>query len=143
FRLITRPLQLHDKQAPWPNDVAPIDMPLASRVLIIQLGYAAWLMTTLNFFILGAARKHLAHDPALQEKVVAAFLYALAFGDFAHIAISLWAFGDIRWEFSKWTSLMKTALILGLSLLIPRVCWYLGIGRYVRERDGLKQTKGE
>jgi hypothetical protein len=95
-------------------------------------------MTMMNYFVLGAARKHLSSNPELQEKIVAAYFYALFFGDYAHIAISLWAYDEYRWRWSKWTSVMKAALILGLSLGIPRTFWFLGIGRYVHKRDGGK-----
>lgn len=27
-------------------------------------------------------------------------------------------------------------MLLGLSIMIPRICWHLGIARYVDTRDG-------
>lgn len=32
-------------------------------------------------------------------------------------------------------------VILGLSLLVPRVAWHLGIGRYTEYRDGKGKRK--
>jgi hypothetical protein len=32
---------------------------------------------------------------------------------------------------------MWAVIGIGSSLLVPRMCWWLGIGRYVHKRDGL------
>jgi hypothetical protein len=61
----------------------------------------------------------------------------LFIGDFMHMGISLWAWGDDRWDVRKWSFLLWTVMIAGMSLLIPRACWMLGIGRYVHKRDGV------
>ena len=87
-------------------------------------------------------RSHLAHAPAIQEKIVRALLTPLVVGDSVHILITLWALGDNRWDLSTWTPLLWTTVLLGLVLFIPRVMWHLGVGRYVDARDG-RRNLGE
>lgn len=102
---------------------------------IIQLAHVCALMGLLNVFILTAARKHLAAQPALQEKIVRALFIPLVVGDFMHIYLTLWALGDNRWDITSWSPMLWTTVLAGLSLLIPRVMWHLGIWRYADARD--------
>lgn len=133
------PKRTHDGQAPWPFDIPPDGpLPRASLVTLLQLAHVCGLISVLNFFILGAARKHLHLYPALQEKIVSALLTPLMFGDVIHLYVTVWALGEERWELRRYTPMLWTTLILGLSLLVPRVAWRLGIGRYVHKRDGKK-----
>ncbi|THH19990.1 hypothetical protein EW146_g1287 [Bondarzewia mesenterica] len=94
------------------------------------------LMGTVNFFLLSTARRHLYAQPALQEKVVNALLTPLLAGDILHLVFTLWALGDARWRFAEWGGVLWTTILLGLTLLVPRVAWHMGIGRYVDKRDG-------
>ena len=129
--------QAHDNQAPWPNDIPPTEpLPQATLVSIVQLAHVCGLLGVLNFFILRAVRKHLRDQPAVQEKIVAALLMPLAFADVFHLVITLWALGDSRWDCRRWSGLLWSTVLFGLSLLIPRIAWNLGIGRYVHTRDG-------
>ena len=52
--------------------------------------------------------------------------------------MTLWALGDDRWDIEKWgnSGMLWATVVLGVALLIPRVMWHLGIGRYVHARDG-------
>lgn len=103
---------------------------------IIQLAHVCALIGMVNLFVLSAARTHLHNYPALQEKLVFALLGPLVIGDFLHLYVTLWALGDQRWDISNWSPMLWTTILLGLSILIPRVAWHLGIGRYVDSRDG-------
>ena len=135
-------LQTHDQQAPWPSDTPPEGpLPRATLVTIVQLGHVCALLSILNYFVLGAARKYLHPYPALQEKIVGSLLTPLVFGDFMHLYVTFWALGDNRWALSRYTPMLWTTLILGLSLLVPRVAWHLGIGRYVHKRDGIPKKE--
>lgn len=58
-----------------------------------------------------------------------------------HIALTLWALGEGRWDVSKWEGILWITIISGLTLLVPRMAWHLGIGRYVEGRDGRQVTK--
>jgi hypothetical protein len=132
--------QTHDQQAPWPSDAPPEGpLPRATLVTLLQLAHVCALLSVLNIFILGAARKHLHSHPALQEKIVGALLTPLVFGDVMHLYVTLWALGEDKWETRRYTPMLWTTLILGLSLLLPRVAWHLGIGRYVHKRDGVTE----
>ncbi|KAI0081727.1 hypothetical protein K474DRAFT_1635003 [Panus rudis PR-1116 ss-1] len=134
----------HRHQAPWP---AALDssrpLPLATFVTMMQLANATGLLGLVNFFILWAARRYLFGQPALQEKIVSALLTPLLIGDIVHLAITLWALGDERWSVEKWkgSATLLVTIVTGLSLLVPRIAWHLGIGRYVHSRDGGPEKK--
>jgi len=130
------PKGTHDFQAPWPNGPPPDDLPLATLLTITQLGHVCALLGVLNIWVLSSVRTHLSSQPALQEKIVSALLTPLLIADVLHIYITLWALGDQRWKFQNWSPMLIITISLGLTLLVPRVMWHLGIGRYVDRRDG-------
>ncbi len=103
---------------------------------LVQLAHVCALVGLINAFVLFAVRKHLSGNPALQEKILFSLLAPLLIGDVAHIAVSLWALGEERWDVANWTPMLWTTVGIGLSLLVPRICWHLGVGRYVDMRDG-------
>jgi len=125
----------HNYQAPWPNGPPPDELPLATRVTILQLGHVCALLGLLNLWLLNTVRVHLSLQPALQEKIVGALLTPLLIGDVAHLYITLWALGDQRWNIRNWSPMLIITISLGLTLLVPRIMWQLGIGRYVDSRD--------
>lgn len=135
--------QTHNLQAPWPpNSPPPKRLPLATTVTVVQLAHVCGLLGLINVFVLRAARRYLPTQLALQEKIVGALLTPLLIADVLHIVLTLWALGDVRWKYSEWTGMLWMTFILGVSLLIPRVAWHLGIGRYVEARDGERNRKG-
>ncbi|KAF8138515.1 hypothetical protein EV363DRAFT_1208209, partial [Boletus edulis] len=112
------PETAHNTQAPWSaSSPPPAVLPKASIVTVIQLAH------------------HLASQPALQEKIVRALFIPLLIGDIMHIYVTLWALGDDRWDVSQWSPMLSVTVVLGISLMIPRVMWHLGIWRYVDARD--------
>ncbi|KAF8974504.1 hypothetical protein BDZ97DRAFT_1900150 [Flammula alnicola] len=130
------PLTAHNSQAPWLTDALPYNvLPTATFVTILQLSHVCALLGLVNLFVLSAVRAHLQGNPALQEKIVFSLLTPLLIGDIFHLTLTLWALGDDRWNIQSWSPMLWTTLILGLTLMIPRVCWHLGIGRYVDSRD--------
>ncbi|KAH8105895.1 hypothetical protein BXZ70DRAFT_904004 [Cristinia sonorae] len=141
------PKEIHDQQAPWPSG-SPPNSPLsrATLVTLLQLAQTVGLLGLVNFLTLGTARRHLARYPAIQERMVAALLTPLLLGDISHMAITLWALGEERWDTASWrdsTTLWLT-MLTGMTLLCPRIAWHLGIGRYMHKRDGkeLSRIKG-
>lgn len=138
-------MQTFNGQAPWPgNTPPPGPISKAAIVTVIQLAHVCALVGLVNGFVLTAARRHLSHTPALQEKIVRALLIPLVLGDVMHVGVTLWALGDARWDTRGWSPLLWTTLVLGFSLLVPRVMWHMGIWRYVDSRDGValdKKTK--
>ncbi|KAI5124937.1 hypothetical protein M0805_007364 [Coniferiporia weirii] len=131
------PKSTHDGQAPWPYGLPPLgDLPLATHVTVLQLAHVCGLVGVINGFVLYACARHLAFAPALQEKIVRALLTPLLVGDVMHILITLWALGDSKWDVKNWTPMLWTTIMLGMTLLVPRVMWHLGIWRYVDNRDG-------
>lgn len=131
------PTKTHNLQAPWPPHVVPpIDLPLATKVTIVQLAHVCALVGLINFSLLRTARRYLANQPALQEKIIGALLLPLFIGDVLHLVVTLWALGDdVRWDFARWSGMLWATVVLGFSLMIPRITWHLGIGRYVDARD--------
>ncbi|KAG8218686.1 hypothetical protein J3R82DRAFT_4354 [Butyriboletus roseoflavus] len=130
------PKSAHNAQAPWPaGSPPPPILPKASIVTVIQLAHVCALMGLLGIFILTAVRKHLASHPALQEKIVRSLLVPLLIGDVSHLYLTLWALGDDRWDVTQWTPMLWATVVTGVTLMIPRVMWHLGIWRYVDARD--------
>lgn len=130
-------MQTYVQQAPWPRGEAPDGpLPKATVVTLTQLAHTVGLLGALNFFLLRAARKHLWSQPAIQEKIVMALLTPLLLGDFLHIGLTLYALGEERWDVGQWEGMLWATVVLGLTLLVPRLAWYLGVGRYVGSRDG-------
>ena len=127
--------QTHDGQAPW-SQPPPVELPIATKVTILQLAHVCALLGVINGFVLRACRRHLAFSPALQENIVFALMVPLVIGDVLHIAITLCGLGDTRWDVRSWSPLLWVTVLLGLTLFIPRVMWHMGIWRYVHKRDG-------
>ena len=68
-----------------------------------------------------------------------ALLTPLVISDVLHLAITFYAWGyEATVDVGGWTPLMWATVGGGLSLLIPRLMWHSGVGRYVEARDGLK-----
>ncbi|KAL1731043.1 hypothetical protein EV714DRAFT_283748 [Schizophyllum commune] len=132
--VLVDPKAAHDSQATEPGNDGPL--PRATLVTIIQLGHACALLGLLNACVLRALRTHLGHIPALQERIAAALLTPLLIGDVVHTALTLWALGEARWNFAAWSPTTWCTVVLGLTLLVPRAAWVMGVGRYVDTRDG-------
>lgn len=138
------PAQSHNQQAPWPADTLPPQtLPRATLVTILQLAHVCSLLGIVNHFVLNAARRHLHALPAIQEKMVGALLWPLLVGDIFHFYVTLWALGDEKWHIATWTPMMWATTVIGLTLLIPRIAWHLGIKRYVDERDSRSTKSGQ
>ncbi len=135
-------MQTYVQQAPWPQGTVP-EGPLAKAtvVTLFQLAHTVGLLGSINFCVLWAARKYLWSQPAIQEKVVRALLTPLLLGDFLHIALTVWALGEDKWDVNKWEGTLWITIITGFTLMIPRIAWHLGVGRYSERRDGQSGNK--
>ena len=126
-----------DAQAPWPSGSAPSDpLARATQVTMLQLAHVIGLLGLINLLVLGAARKYLFAHPVLQEKIIGALLTPLLIADVVHISITWWALGESRWHIWDWSGLLWITFLTGFSLLVPRIAWHIGVGRYVDRRDG-------
>lgn len=110
-------------------------LPRPTLVTTLQLAHVCALLGIINAFVLTAVRKHLRDNPALQEKIVFALMTPLLLGDIFHLYVTFWALGDQRWSFGEWSPMLWTTVLLGFTLMIPRIAWHLGIARYVDHRD--------
>lgn len=134
------PTRAHNAQAPWPPGTPPFqELPQATLVTTLQLAHVCGLLGLINIFVLHAIRKHVDDNVVLQEKLVRSLLTPLLIADFTHLYVTLWALGDQRWDVGNWTPMLWTTIGLGSSLLIPRIAWHMGIGRYVHARDAHSQ----
>jgi len=98
-------------------------------------------LALINLLLINATRHHFAQDPKAQEVIYKALSTVLMFGDFAHLGITLYAMGPMRWEFGSWSALTWFSLTVGVSLLVPRALWHLGIGRDVPTHTDSKVKK--
>lgn len=99
-------------------------------------------MALINLSVINAARRHFTQDPRAQEVVYKALFRVLMFGDFAHIGFTIYAMGpDMRWEFGRWSTLTWVTIVAGVSLLVPRALWLLGVGRDVPTGTGPNTKK--
>ena len=97
---------------------------------ILQLVNVSFLLALVNLALINAARRCFAHDARAQEVVYRALFAVLLFGDFAHIGVTLYAMGpEVRWKFGEWSALTWVTVVTGVSLLVPRALWHLGVGR--------------
>lgn len=100
-------------------------------------------MGVVNFFVLTAVRRHLASQVAIQEKIIRALMIPLFIGDVMHLYVTLWALGEERWDVARWSPMLWTTVLLGLTLMVPRIMWHLGIWRYMHSRDSLPAQEQE
>jgi hypothetical protein len=154
--------QTHNMNGPWPvGAVLPEALPAATTVTILQLAHTCALLGIINFFVLTAIRE--LRSPALQEKMATSLFIPLLVSDVSHILVTLYGIGDTRSNIDEWPFIVWITIITGLTLLIPRfvyhvqpisrfaecrvllnpirVCWHLGIGRYVDSRDAWLNEK--
>ncbi|CAL1700798.1 unnamed protein product [Somion occarium] len=135
---ILYPKEAHDQQAPWQTEQSTANtLPLPTLITTMQLASVVGLLGLINCFVLWTARRYLFGQPAIQEKVVSALLTPLLIGDILHLSVTLWALGDDRWNIRAWrnSGTLWVTISTGISLLVPRIAWHLGIGRYVDSRD--------
>jgi len=136
------PQATYNAQAPWPSQGSPPDtLPTAALVTVMQLAHVCALVGIVNVFVLTSARWHLHSQPAVQEKIAFALFTPLLIGDILHIYVTLWALGDRRWDVWTWTPMLWATVLIGLSIMLPRIAWHLGIRRYVDTRDSIYLTK--
>lgn len=103
---------------------------------LAQLAHVCALLGLVNHFVLRAAKSHLAPHPALQEQIVGALLKLLLVGDCTHLALTFWVLGERAYDIRNWGTTLWIVVVTGVSLFIPRLCWCVGLGRYVHTRDG-------
>ncbi|KZV77189.1 hypothetical protein PENSPDRAFT_568280 [Peniophora sp. CONT] len=135
------PVETHNQQEPsYPGRALPTKLSTASLVTVTQLAHTCALLGLVNLFVLRALRKHLASQPALQEKIAKALLTPLLIGDIMHLYLTFYALGEERWNYRHYTPTIWAVIGFGVALLVPRAMWHLGVGRYVDARDGRRAS---
>lgn len=106
----------------------------------------------ISFSVLRAVRK--LPSPALQEDIARSLLIPLAIGDILHLFGTFYGIGEVRWRTKDWPQVLWLSIFVGIALFVPRyvrttpcwrscgsnkfhyrVCWLIGVGRYVATRD--------
>jgi len=97
---------------------------------IWQLANCYLLLGLIGSFVLRAARDALKNDLAAQEKVVKAYLLALAIADLSHIAVTLIALPeDIALNPLDWNMMTHGNVTFVVLLFTLRMAWMAGVGR--------------
>jgi hypothetical protein len=128
------PFQVHDQKTPWPEEKP---LPLATRVVMIQYAHFDFLFALCNLIFLPLLKSYLAGQLELQEKFLMPYFRLLLLGDLAHVGFAVWGWWDVG--FWGWSVEKMGRMFLTLTVLLPRLAWVLGFGRYVHERDREKE----
>ncbi|KAF9652199.1 hypothetical protein BDM02DRAFT_3183918 [Thelephora ganbajun] len=112
---------------------APGALPPTVRAVIYQMVVAHAIIGLVNASVLRAIRT--LPSSALQEKIARSLVISLSIGDVLHLFGTFYGIGDVRWKAKDWPQALWLSVAVGIGLFIPRVCWLLGIGRYVATRD--------
>lgn len=149
-----------DRHGSWPSSAtkAARAIPPSVHAIICQTVVAHAIIGFLNASVLRAIRK--LPSPALQEKIAKSLMISLAIGDVLHLFGMFYGIGDVRWKTKEWPQVLWLSLGIGITLFIPRcvgvattpspregnrsyyrICWLLGIGRYVAARDSTLDGK--
>ncbi|KAF9780145.1 hypothetical protein BJ322DRAFT_1221113 [Thelephora terrestris] len=126
------PEKLINRHGPWKSDFkgAPGVPPVTAREIACQIALAHAVIGLINASVLRAIRR--LPSQASQEKIAKSLFLPLAIGDVSYLFEVLYGTGNVRWKFGDWP---RINVIVGIGFFIPRVCWLLGIGRYVETRD--------
>lgn len=125
--------------------------PTAAHAIVCQMVVAHAIIGFVNASVLRATRR--LSSLTLQEKMAKSLLIPLAIGDVFYLFGIFYGIGDVRWKSRDWPQALWLNAIVGITIFIPRcvrmiprtqcrdnrshsrVCWLLGIGRYVATRD--------
>jgi hypothetical protein len=103
---------------------------------MIQYAHFDFLFALCNLIFLPLLTSYLVGQLELQEKFLTPYLRLLLLGDLAHVGFAAWGWwgaGLWGWNLERWG---RTVLMM--TVLLPRLAWVFGLGRYVHKRD---QTK--
>ena len=147
-----------NRYASWPNTfVGEADvLTPAVHALICQMGVAHGIIGFLSASVLRAARK--LPSPTSQERIARALVISLTTGDVLHLFGTFYGIGDVRWRMGDWPQALWLTVAIETALFIPRyvrktpnlrngcqsrhrICWLLGIGRFVAARDSRLDRK--
>ncbi|KIP04445.1 hypothetical protein PHLGIDRAFT_109567 [Phlebiopsis gigantea 11061_1 CR5-6] len=113
-----------------------------THMSILQLGNCYLLLGMLSSLVFRAVRDSLPGNPAAQERIIGASLFAMAVADATHI-VATWVGlpSDFRYAFRSWNGTTHGNITFVVFLLFSRIAWFAGIGR-TRHYFGQKSTVG-
>jgi len=150
--------QILDRYGPQPGGFAEASEACArtAYTVVCQMVVAHAVIGLVNASVLRTIRR--LPSPTLQEKIARSLLIPLAIGDVMHQLGTFYGMGDVRWKTKEWPEILWLNVVFGILLFVPRcvrsariswggdsfyyrVCWLLGIGRYVAARDSRLDAK--
>lgn len=116
---------------PTSNEVVLQSLGPRTKLAIWQLSNCYLILSMMASILYRSLRNSLRDQPAIQERILGAALFVLAFADVTHIAATLFGFPpEVRWNFfAAWNSMAHGNVTAVVVLFIVRVAWFLGIGR--------------
>lgn len=134
--------QLIPSDAPIPTSLDP-----RSTMAIWQLGNCYMLLSMLSSFVFRAVRDAIPENPAEQERILGASLFAMAVADVTHIIATFVGLPDeLRYSPHLWNSMTHGNITTVVVLLAGRIAWFMGIGRkryYFGQPKYSKSAKSE
>jgi len=132
---ILDPWKVIDRHGGWQGTStgAPGVPPTTAHAIVCQMVVAHAIIGFVCASVLRAIRS--IPSPTLQEKIAKSLLVPLAIGDVLYQFGVFYGIGDARWRSRDWPQALWLNVVVGITIFIPRVCWLLGIGRYVATRD--------
>jgi uncharacterized membrane protein len=128
--------QAFNSQAPWVSSAPPLtELSAQAKITLFQLIVVVLVKALFCLSSIHSARRHFAHDPAMQQLVYRSLLRVLVLGDAAHLAATLYAMEPaMRLRFGSWSTLMWATVVADVSLFVSRALWLFGVGRDVITR---------
>ncbi|GJE94183.1 hypothetical protein PsYK624_103510 [Phanerochaete sordida] len=107
---------------------------------VLQLGNCYLLLGMLSSLVFRAVRDALPGNPAAQERIIGASLFAMAVADATHIAATWVGLPEsLRYDFASWNGTTHGNITFVVFLLLSRIAWFAGVGR-TRYYFGQKQV---
>ncbi|KAI0344241.1 hypothetical protein BDW22DRAFT_1144872 [Trametopsis cervina] len=99
-------------------------------MVTLQLGNCYLLLGMLSSLAFRAVRDALPDNPAAQERILGASLFAMAVADATHIIASWIGLPEyLRYAIADWNGTTHGNITFVVFLLVSRTAWFLGIGR--------------
>lgn len=101
-----------------------------TEMTVLQLGNCYLLLGMLSSLVFRAVRDALPDNPAAQERILGASLFAMAVADATHIGATWIGLPEsLRYDIASWNPTTHGNITFVVFLLVSRIAWFMGIGR--------------
>jgi hypothetical protein len=109
-----------------------------SKIAIWQLANCYLLLALIGGFVLHTVRNALRHNFLAQERMVGAYLTALAIADVSHVTATHYALPEhLQYQPRLWNSMTHGSVTFVIFLFALRLAWFIGLGRSTSKELGL------